>query len=102
MSNLGILRGQLFCVGFEKNIIKAKNENEKDSAWFKIKFSDGVNDLTCTCGSEWSVEVAQGKEVKFVAEQIKLFQKYDISVNPDYTSGNCKLKLRTFKLVESK
>lgn len=102
MAKLGLLKGQLFCTGFEENIIKAKNPNEKDSAWYKVKFSDGVNDLVCTCGSEWEVEVAKDKTIKFYAPQIKLFSRYDITLDADYSSGYCKLKLRTFKLVENK
>ena len=99
MAKLGLLKGQLFCTGWEENIIKAKNPNEKDSAWYKVKFSDGVNDIVCTCGSEWKIDVG-GKEVTFLATTIKLFQKYDITVDADYSSGYCKLKLRTFKCVE--
>ena len=94
-----MLSGRLYVVGFEENIIKAKNPSENDSAWYRITLSDGVNTCQCTCGAKWSVEVQKGQVVEFVATTLKLMQQYDVTLNPDMSSGYCKLKLRTFKPV---
>lgn len=97
---VGMLSGRLYVVGFEENIIKAKNSTEKDSAWYRITLSDGKQTFTCTCGAKWSVEVAKDKIIEFVATTLKLMHEYDMTFNPDMSSGYCKLKLRTFKLAE--
>lgn len=96
---VGMLHGQFYLVSFEENIIKAKNDGEKDSAWYRLGLSDGRQTFTCTCGAKWSVEVESGKIVEFIATTLKLLQKYDMTFNPDMSSGYCKLKLRTFKPV---
>jgi hypothetical protein len=98
----GLLSGQLFLTGREENVIKAKNQNEKHSAWYRLKFSDGARDFACTCGSSWKVEVEPGKVVEFNVNQLHLFSKYNITVDVDMSSGYAKLKLRTFKPVSDK
>ena len=96
---VGMLSGRFYVVGFEENIIKAKNPTEKDSAWYRITLSDGRATFPVTCGNNWKVEVEPNKIVEFLATSLKLMQQYDMTINPDMTSGYCKLKLRTFKLV---
>lgn len=99
---VGMLSGRLYVVGFEENIIRAKNPSEKDSAWYRITLSDGCQTFTCTCGSRWNCEVEKGKVVEFVATTLHLMSQYDMTFAPDMTSGYCKLKLRTFKPVVSR
>lgn len=96
---VGLLHGRFYVVGFEENIIKAKNKNEQDAAWYRIKFGNGIKDFPCTCGSSWKVEVAPGKEVEFLATALVLFKEYDCTFDVDMSAGYPKLKLRTFKLV---
>lgn len=94
-----MLSGRLYVVSFEENIIRAKNQGEKDTAWYRIGLSDGRNTFQCTCGAKWNVEVEKGKTVEFVATTLQLMRQYDLTFNPDMSSGVCKLKLRTFKPV---
>lgn len=96
-----MLSGRFYVVGFEENIIKAKNQNEQDSAWYRVTLSDGRQTFTCTCGSKWNVEVEKGKNIEFVATTLHLMSQYDMTFNPDMSSGYCKLKLRTFKAANA-
>lgn len=96
---VGMLSGKLFVVGIEENIIRAKNPNEKDTAWYRLTLGDGVKQFTCTCGTKWMVKVAPDKEVEFLVGQLHLFSQYDCTFDVDMTSGYAKLKLRTFKPV---
>lgn len=99
---VGMLSGKFYVVGVEENIIKAKNSNEKDSAWYRITLSDGRSTFSVTCGSKWSVEVAPGKTIEFIATSLQLLKQYEMTFNPDMSSGYCKLKLRTFKSIDNK
>lgn len=96
---VGMLSGKLFVVGIEENIIRAKNPNEKDTAWYRLTLGDGVKQFTCTCGAKWKVKVAPDKEVEFLVGQLHLFSQYDCTFDVDMSSGYPKLKLRTFKPV---
>lgn len=96
---MGLLKARLYVLGIEENIIKAKNNNEQDSVWYRIKVGDGVKDFACTCGKQWKVDVELGKEIEFFAGQLKVFQQYDFTFDVDMTSGYAKVKLRTFKPV---
>ena len=97
---VGMLKGKLYVVGIEENIIKAKNPNEKDSAWYRLTLSDGVSSFTCTCGSSWKVKEKDGVEVEYNINSLKLMSLFDMSFNPDMSSGYCKLKLKTFKAIK--
>lgn len=96
---VGMLRGKLYVVGIEENIIKAKNSNENDTAWYRLTLGDGVKQFTCTCGSHWKVKVEPNKEMEFFVSQLHLFSQYDCTFDVDMSSGYPKLKLRAFKPI---
>lgn len=97
---VGMLSGKFYVVGIEENVIRAKNANEQDTAWYRIKLGNGVKDFSCTCGKSWKVEVSPGKVIEFFAGQLKLFSEYECTFDVDMSAGYSKLKLRTFKLSQ--
>ena len=97
---LGLLNGDLFFLGIEENVIKAKKEGEEDSVWYRLKFGNGVKDFSCTCGRSWKVEIEPGKIQEFYPAQLHLFQEYHCYFDVDMTSGYAKLKLRAFRLSD--
>lgn len=96
-----MLKGKLYLISKEENVIKAKNPNEKDSIWYRLGFSNQASTFKCTCGSKWKVEVEPGKVVEFDAINLVLFKEYDFTFDVDETSGYAKLKLRTFKPTQA-
>ena len=98
----GMLSARLFLIGKEENVIKAKNEGEQDSAYFKLTFGDGGRLFSVTCGVKaWEVEVAPGQKVLFDPYALSFQRQYDCTFDVDVSSGYNKLKLRTFKDVGS-
>ena len=95
---VGILKGNLYLLGKEPNVIKAKNEKEEDSVWYKLTFGDGAGQIfQVTCGEKWKCEVKPGNEVPFDVRDLIFGRQYEVSFNVDTSSGYNKLKLRTFK-----
>lgn len=99
---MGMLHGKLYLVGKEENIIKASKEGEKDSKWYMLTFSNQAKVFQCTCGESWSLEVEPGKVVKFDVASLVLMRELDCTFDVEKDSkGNTKVKLRTFRPVNS-
>lgn len=98
----GMLSGRLFLIGKEENVIKAKEEGEQDSAYFKLTFGDGGRQFTITSGVKaWEVEVAPGQKVLFDPYMLAFGRQYDLTFDIVLEKGYNKIKLRTFKDVGS-
>lgn len=100
---LGMLRGRLFLVGKEENIIKASKEGEKDSKWYRLTFSNQARTFECTCGEHWKLEVSPGKVVDFDVSTLALMKELECTFDIEKDSkGLTKVKLRTFSSPNAK
>lgn len=97
---VGMLKGKLFLVAKEENVIKASKPNESDSKWFRLTFSNQMKSFECTCGESWKVEVEPSKVVDFKAIDIPMMVELECTFDVERDSkGYTKIRLRTYKPV---
>lgn len=95
---VGMLKGKLFLVAKEENVIKASKPDEKDSKWYRLTFSNQQKSFECTCGESWKVEVEPTKVVEFKAIDIPMMRELECTFDIEKDSkGFTKARLRTYK-----
>lgn len=97
---VGMLKGRLFLVAKEENVIKASKPGESDSYWYRLTFSNQQKSFECTCGTSWKVEVEPTKVIEFKAIDIPMMKELECTFDIEKDSkGFTKARLRTYKPV---